>query len=87
MEGFTYCMLTPIIILCTFTHSKYDIVSHVPGPPLFFCSLVWVQYYIGSRRVVENEEGLGTHMRWTRVGRREGRGGGSVQLQMCASWL
>ena len=42
--------------------------------------------------MAKNGEGLGTHVRWTRGGCREGRvggegEGGSAQLQMCASWL
>ena len=85
-------MLTQIT-LCTFTHSKYDIVRHVPRPPMFFFA-VWFGFSIvnGSRRVAKNGEGLGTHVRWTRGGCREGRvggegEGGSAQLQMCVSWL
>ena len=63
-----------------------------PGLLCFFA--VWFGFSIvnGSRRVVKNGEGLGTHVRWTRGGCREGRvggegEGGSAQLQMCASWL
>ena len=75
-SNFTYCMLTPINNLCTFTHSKYDIVSHVPRPPLF----VFLLFGLGSVSYIEGEK-MGKaweHMRWTRGGRR----GDSAQLQM-----
>ena len=71
MEGqsnFTYCTLTQIINLYAFTHSKYNIVSHVPRPPMLLLFGLGSLSYIEAEDWEKNGEDLGTRevdTRWT----------------------
>ena len=68
------------LLLYTDTHIQLLILlSLVPRPPPFFCSLVFIQYNTWKRKSAKNGEGLGIPTTRMTSG---GRMGGGVHIQI-----